>query len=177
MTRHLHKRCLNQSIKAEKLENHFWQSSLKCTPHWWLSWDISLPRGHISSLYREVTSPPKPLLPMPAPRLKQVRYIRCGLQHRSVQNCANRSFQKLCPEILMCPENHRLSPHHWLSLFSMPTVKKKKKIQQLTTPLLWQNTKHSRRSAVKPARPCQDLTCDFCQTSQSTVQHSQLLPL
>lgn len=102
MRGHLHKRCLNQSIKAEKLENHFWHSSLKCM--------------HISgtlrtSLYHEVTSPSKPLLPTPAPRLKQVRDIRFGLQHRCVQNCANRSFQKPCPEILMCHENQRCLAH------------------------------------------------------------------
>lgn len=102
MRRHLHKRCLNQSIKAEKLENHFWQSSLKCM--------------HISgtlrtSLYHEVTSPSKPLLHNPAPRLKQVHYIRFGLQHRSVQNCANRSFQMPCLEILMCHENQRCLAH------------------------------------------------------------------
>lgn len=135
---HLHKRRLNQSIKAEKLENHFWQSSLKC-----ISGTLR------TSLYHEVTSPSKPLLPTPAPRLKQVHYIRFGLQHRSVQNCANRSFQKPCPEILMYHENQRLD--HTTGIPFPPCQLLKRKKIQLTTPMLWQNTKHSGRSEVKTA--------------------------
>lgn len=119
MRRHLHKRRLNQSIKAEKLENHFWQSA-----------------RHIggslrTSLYHAVTSPSKPLLTYPCFTTE----TRFGLQHRSVQNCADLSFQKPCPEILTYHENQRLAhttgiPFPPCQLFK----RKKKKIQQLTNP-------------------------------------------
>lgn len=102
-------------------------------------------------------------------------YIRFGLQHRSVQNCAKRSFQKPCPEILMCHKSQRLA--HTTGIPFPPCLLLRKKIQQLTTPMLWQNTKHSGRSEVKTAWSSQGLTwCDFskhlnqrCNTANSCL--------
>lgn len=99
--------------------------------------------------------------------------------------CNNRlDCTKLCPvlpEAVSSNLNVQWEPVGFYTTdipFPLCQLFKKKKNQQLMTPMLWHNIKHSKSSEVKIAWPSQDLTwCDFCQTSQSMLQLGQLLPL
>lgn len=104
-------------------------------------------------------------------------YIRFGLQHRKCAKLCQSKLPEAVSGDLDVPWEPEVSPHHRHSLFSIPTVKKKKKSNNLQPQCfgkilaLWEIW----------SKNCMTLSGSdlmwFLQTSQSTVQHGQLLPL